>query len=494
MRREIATGAAWMLAYKLTERTLGLASTVVLARILLPSDFGILAMALSLTAVLELLSSFSFDVALIQKHQVDRPHLDTAWTLNLIFGVALFAVMIALAPATAAYYRDARIEAVVYVVAAGWLVQNFENIGTVAFRRELRFEREYKFLAIKKLLAVAITVSLALFLRSYWALVAGVVVSRIFSVFVSFRMHPYRPRLSLAAARELFDFSGWLLINNALWFFNQRITDFVVGRIAGAQALGLYNVSFEISNMPTTEIAAPVNRAMLPGYSKMARESGQLSQTYLDTVGAMALVTMPAGIGIAAVADPLVKVIFGANWIDAIPLMQILGIYGAIASVGTNTASALLALGRPRALTGLAAARIVLLVPVLVVATQRFGINGAAWAILAVTAAMTPVNFWVLLPRLGVPTAAFLACLWRPAIGSAAMYYLVSESGSVLRYFAIQGPGALLGVGIFTGVAVYVVMVSLLWLLVRRPSGAETIVFREAVSRLRRKRVAQGTP
>jgi hypothetical protein len=74
------------------------------------------------------------------------------------------------------------------------------------------------------------------------------------------------------------------------------------------------------------------------------------------------------------------------------------------------------------------------------------------------------------------------------------MYYLVSESGSVLRYFAIQGPGALLGVGIFTGVAVYVVMVSLLWLLVRRPSGAETIVFREAVSRLRRKRVAQGTP
>jgi O-antigen/teichoic acid export membrane protein len=486
VRREIAAGAAWMLVYKFTERALGLFSTVILARILLPSDFGILAMALSLVAVIELLGSFSFDVALIQRHEVDRKHLDTAWTFNLIFGVVLFVLMAALAPAAAAYYRDERIEAVVYVLAAAWLIQNLENIGTVAFRRDLRFGREYWFLTVKKLLGVAVTVSLAFMLQSYWALVIGMVVSKSLSVFISYQMHPYRPKLSLAAARDLFDFSGWLLVNNVLWFFNQRITDFIVGRLAGAQALGLYNMSFEISNMPTTEIAAPVNRAMLPGYSKIARESGQLRQTYLDTVGAMALLTMPAGIGIAAIADPLVTVLLGANWIEAIPLMQILGIYGAIASIGTNTSSALLALGRPRMLTGLAAARIALLLPALVAATQAFGIGGAAWAVLIVTVVMTPVNFWVLLPKLGVRTAAFLGCLWRPALASAAMCYLVAETGGLLQYFDVHHPIAHLAAGVFVGAASYAIMILLLWVLAGRPGGAESIILRWALSLLRR--------
>jgi O-antigen/teichoic acid export membrane protein len=398
VRKEIASGAAWMLAFKLTERLLGLFSTVILARILLPSDFGIVAMAMSLVAVLELLTSFSFDVALIQRHELERRHLDTAWTFNLMFGVSVCLLMLALAPVAATYYRDDRLEPVVYALAFGWLVQSFENIGTVAFRRELQFEREYRFLAAKKGFGVLVTVPLAFWLQSYWALVIGSVATKCFSVLISYRMHPYRPRPSLAGARDLLNFSGWLMVNNALYFLNQRSTDFVVGRLTGAPALGLYNVSFEISNLPTTEIAAPVNRAMLPGYSKLARERGQLSQTYVDTVGAMAILTVPAGVGIAAVAEDLVAVVLGGNWLDAIPLMQILGFYGAIASVGSNTASALLALGQPRMLTALAATRVALLIPALVAGTLAFGLIGTAWAVLIVTIVITPLNFGVLLP------------------------------------------------------------------------------------------------
>ena len=276
-------------------------------------------------------------------------------------------------------------------------------------------------------MGVLVTVPLALWLQSYWALVIGTVAARCFSVLISYQMHPYRPHLSLAGARDLLNFSGWLLLNNALFFLNQRSTDFVIGRLTGAQALGLYNVSFEISNMPTTEIAAPVNRAMLAGYSKLAREDGQLSQTYLDTLGVMAMFTVPAGVGIAAVADYLVTVLLGGNWLDAIPLIQILGFYGAIASVGTNTGSALLALGQPQMLTALAATRVALLIPALVAATLAFGLMGAAWAVLIVTIVMTPLNFGVLLPKLGVRVSAFLSCVWRPVLASGLMYGAVVE-------------------------------------------------------------------
>jgi O-antigen/teichoic acid export membrane protein len=95
-----------------------------------------------------------------------------------------------------------------------------------------------------------VTVPLAIWLRNYWALVIGMVVGKIFAVVISYWMHSYRPRLSLAGASDLMSFSGWLLVNNTLYFFNERLTDFVVGRMAGASALGLYNVSYEISNMP----------------------------------------------------------------------------------------------------------------------------------------------------------------------------------------------------------------------------------------------------
>jgi lipopolysaccharide exporter len=478
-----------MLAFKLTERSLGLISTVILVRILVPADFGVMAMAMSLIAILELLKSFSFDVALIQRRDVNREHLDTAWTFNLAFGVFVSVLMFACAGPAATYYGEPRLEAVVYALAAGWFVQSFENIGTVAFRRELQFQTEYRFLVAKKLAGVLVTLPLAFWLRNYWALVAGVVAGRALSVWISYRMHSYRPRWSLAAASDLLGFSGWLLINNVLYFFNERLTDFVIGRLAGAQALGLFNVSFEIANMPTTEIVAPINRAMLPGYSKIARESGELAQTYLDTVGVMALFSIPAGLGVAAMAGPLVTLVLGSQWLPAIPLIQILGVYGAIASIGTNTSSALLALGRQRALTALAAMRLLILIPAVIWATHAFGVVGTAWAILIVTGFMTPINFLTLLPVLKIRIGEFMGFLWRPIIAATVMSLAVGSSMRLLASAGVSNSMAHLSLGALTGFVSYAVVLGLLWQFSGRRNGAEGIILRGLKSRLEARRL-----
>src|SRR5262249_17482365 len=152
-------------------------------------------------------------------------------------------------------------------------------------------------------------------------LVIGQVSGKLIAVAISFYVHNFRPRLSVSGARDLLRFSRWLVINNILFFVNQRTTDIVIGRIAGAQALGVYNLSFEISNMPTSELAAPINRAVLPGYSKMHRETGSISASYLEVIALIALFSVPAGAGIAAVADPFVNVVLGAKWLDTIPLI-----------------------------------------------------------------------------------------------------------------------------------------------------------------------------
>ena len=177
---KIAKGAIWMVLFKLIERSVGLISTLILVRLLIPEDFGLLAMALSITTALELLGAFGFDMALIQNQKAGRDHYNTAWTFNVIFAFSSAAILVAIAIPAAIFYHEPRLEAVIYFLALGSFVKGFENIGVVAFRKELEFNKEFKFLIGKKIASFAITVPLAFILKSYWALVFGILVGNVY--------------------------------------------------------------------------------------------------------------------------------------------------------------------------------------------------------------------------------------------------------------------------------------------------------------------------
>src|SRR5688572_8217477 len=286
---KVAAGSAWMLLFKLTERSLGIISTIVLARLLVPADFGLVAMAMAVIAILELFSNFNFDTVLIREESVQRRHFDTAWTFGVVIAGAIALLLLAIAPAMAAFYKEPRLHAVISVLAIAALVQGFENIGVVAFRKEMQFHKEFMFLAGKKVAGFCVTIPLAFMLKSYWALVAGIIASRIAGITLSYFAHPYRPRLALSAHSELFHFSKWLLGNNIANFGRERSSDFIVGRVAGSQELGLYNIAQEIVMLPTSELVAPVNRAAYPAYARLANDKSKLRHTYLQILSMVAL-------------------------------------------------------------------------------------------------------------------------------------------------------------------------------------------------------------
>ena len=135
LQRRMAAGAAWMILFRLTERSIGFISTLILARLLVPDDFGLVAMATSILAALELLGAFSFDMALIQNQAATRKHYDTAWTFEVLFGVIKCALLLALSVPAAAFYGEPRITAVMQVLALCTLLQGFDNIGVVEIGR-----------------------------------------------------------------------------------------------------------------------------------------------------------------------------------------------------------------------------------------------------------------------------------------------------------------------------------------------------------------------
>jgi lipopolysaccharide exporter len=491
LSQRMTRGAAWMLLMKFVERSLGLVSTLILVRLLSPSDFGIVAMAISVIGMAELLTAFGFDVALIQRQDTVVDHYHSAWTCNLLMGAGISLLLLLSATPVAAFYLQPDLIAVVCVLALGPVLGGFENIGVVAFRKDLDFRKEFLFLTSKKLIAFSITVPLAFWLRSYWALVAGMVASRGAGAALSFVFHPFRPRFSLSHARDLFGFSKWILLNNVTVYLRERGTDFFLGRWLGPRGLGLFNVANEFSNLTLTELAAPLNRALMPAFAKIQHDRAAAASAFSASIGVLALVALPAAVGISAVAPHLVPVVLGGQWLEAVPLMEVLAVAGGLATFQSPICSILISHGRPDLVLRGHLSFIACLVIGLLVLVPQWQALGAAYAVLAAALLSTPVFLWMLSRTLGFSARALSREVLRPLLATVVMYaavrYVVPEFDAsasmqdrVLRLFE----------GVVLGVAVYVPTVLLLWRAFGCPAGAERFIFDLLKARLMRWRAA----
>jgi lipopolysaccharide exporter len=477
MRGEIARGAAWMVLMRLLDRMIGVVSTALLARLLIPADFGLVAMAMSIIAIVELATAFSFEVSLIQKSDPQRSHYDTAWTLNVITAAGAALVMAALALPAAAFYGDPRLAVVMWCIAAAWLLTGFQNIGIVDFQRRLNFAAEFRFMLSKRVFAFLVTVAAALWFRSYWALVIGMAAGRVAGLALSFWMSDFRPRLTLVHARELITFSGWILGNNVLAALLGKAPHFIVGRAFGAQSLGAYTVGAEVASLAHTELIMPINRAMFPGYSRLTGDMPLFRQTCIDATGVILLVVFPVSVGIAVLAAPFVRLLLGSQWGEAVAIIQVLAVAGAVTAITSNSVSVYLALGRPWLVASVLLPRLLLLAAIAIFFARDFGLIVVAWAELAAAVGSLAISLPVLFSVLALPASTYFAALWRPVLASVVMGALIHVALPPMSIAASVGTAAWhLGLGIAMGALVYPVLIAALWWLSGRPRSAEVMI------------------
>ncbi|MCS6779977.1 MAG: oligosaccharide flippase family protein [Geminicoccaceae bacterium] len=464
----MAAGAAWMVALRFASRFLGVASMLVLARLLTPEDFGLVALATTVAALIDIASEFNFDLALIRDRGAGRAEYDTAWTLIILKCAALAVVLAALAAPAAAFFDDARLEAIFWILAGCVLFEGFGNIGTVDFRRDLEIAKEFRFHLFGRLAQVGVAVSLAFWFRDWRALVAGIVARYVALFVASWTMSAYRPRLSLARWRELVHFSKWVLVNNGLGYLRERIDQLVVGKFLGPAPLGLYAMAQEIADLPTSELAQPVARAAYPGYARIAHEPARLAQGYLDSLAMLLAVTLPAAVGIALLADPLVRVLLGAKWLETVPLIGALVLYGVLRTASTLAGPLFLAMGRVRIEPALLALYLALLVPLLFVLVERLGLMGAVVA-LTICAAVNLVLTLLIVGRLlRLSLRRVAGAVWRTTVATAIMAMVV---GWLERQ--LGDPVLELAAGVGCGALSYGAILFALWWAVGRPAGAE---------------------
>jgi O-antigen/teichoic acid export membrane protein len=477
--RELARGSAWMIGMRWAIRGVGLVNTVILARLLSPDDFGVVAMAMVAVAILESFTQSGTDLALLRNTRATREHYDAAWSIEIIQSVLLAATLVVTAPWVGGHFEDPRVTEVIRILSLRALIGGFQNIGVVDFRRELRFGREFRFGVAKKLATVVVTVIAAVWLRSYWALVIGQVLGRVVEVSISYRMSDFRPRWSLAKVGEIWGFSQWLVLARFARLVNKQFDRWVVGSIGGASAMGYYYVASDFASSPSDEIVLPMSRAAFPVYSRLQDQQAALGQAFHRVLASMTSISFVMGIGMAVVADDFVRVALGPKWLAAIPLMPWLGMFGALYGVAHTLDIFLLATGRERLTALMTAANALLMVPVLIVAGRVGGIGGIAAAKAAMALVFVVALAIASTRRPPVSLAMFWDAIWPPLAATLTMAAAVKA----LQWLA-PVDSAVLGLlrDVAAGAIVYIAATFLLWVLRGRPPGLE----REAAGRIAR--------
>jgi len=258
--REMFSGTLWVVAARWDIRGIGLVSTVVLARLLTPHDFGVVALAMLVVGMIEVLSDTGMVVYIIRHPDPQRSHFDTVFTMRLIVGVLLAAVIYLAAPWGAAFFSEPEIETAIRILALRPLLYGLENPGIIWFRKNMRFSKDFEFMVLNKAVTFVVTVTAAVILRNHWALVIGILAGGVIATLQSYPMHPFRPRLSLAEVRHMWGFSAWMLLVNLLEFANNKLDEIIIGRVRSTTEMGYYNVGSDVAATPVQEIVYPMTR------------------------------------------------------------------------------------------------------------------------------------------------------------------------------------------------------------------------------------------
>lgn len=325
-----------------------LVSSLVLARILTPEDFGLVAMAMVVVGFVELLRDLGTGAALIQRIELTDELIASVFWVNLVFGLGMGVLLYAAAPYIAALYREARVAAILNWLALSPVLSSLQVVPASLLMRRM----EFRAVAIVEMISVALATfwAIALAINGYgiWSLVQQTLVLSGLTAVGVWWSSGWRPRAAfrLTEVKAITGYSLNLAGFNLLNYFSRQADNFLIGRYLGSQPLGYYDLAYRVMLSPLQAFSWTMMRVLFPVYSGLQDDLPRFRRIYLRTAGAIALFTFPLMFGLAALADPFVLVVFGQEWLAIAPLLTILAPLGALQSLMTTVGPIYQAKGR----------------------------------------------------------------------------------------------------------------------------------------------------
>lgn len=348
LRKKTIKGLAWSAVSQGGKQVSQIIITMILARLLSPEDFGLVAMATVFTNFALLFGEMGLSSALIQKQDIDDRHLSSAFWLNVIAGACLTLFFIIVAPLIAAFYHKPQLQPLLMVMSLNFILTSFTIIQQTIFTKEM----DFKPLTIRDIASVVVAGIVGIFMANHgfgaWSLVGQLLTFSFVNGILLWTMSSWRPKFMFSkdAIKDIFHFSAHMTGFNIVNYFARNVDQLLIGKFLGSQALGYYALAYKIMLYPVQNISGIIGRVMFPAFSRIQHDLEKVRSAYLKMVKAISLITFPLMAGLFVLAPEFVHIVFGAKWEPIILVLKILCICGAVQSIGTTVGNIILSQGR----------------------------------------------------------------------------------------------------------------------------------------------------
>jgi PST family polysaccharide transporter len=352
MARQAAGGALYIGGTQVVRILLGFATTIIVARILTPGDYGVLAMAAPVTAFIVLFQNLGLSHAVVQARTISQEQLNGLFWVNILASIVIAVLLVLAAPGASWFYRDVRAGYIVAASAVTVLLSGTVLLHSALLNREMRFRTISMIDIATSLTGLVVTVAAAFALRSYWALWLGGVAWGIVGAILMWRASPWRPsrQVSVKGTGPMLKFGAGITGFNLLNFFSRNLDNVLIGRLAGPGALGLYDRAYRLMMFPLQNINAPLARLMLPMLAQLRDEPERFRRAYLLAVRSIQLAVIP-GVAVAvATSDRIIPFLLGPQWTEASPIFFWLALAGLLQPLGNTMGWLFITSGRTTAM------------------------------------------------------------------------------------------------------------------------------------------------
>jgi O-antigen/teichoic acid export membrane protein len=292
-------------------------------------------------------------------------------------------IVLGLAPLAAWFFGQPSLVPILRVMALSFVLGGLSSLGPVLLQRELAFHRILLLNVSVGFVNLCSAAIAAVLLRNVWALVIGELAGVVCALLMSYLVHSFRPRLRFvrSRARQVFSFGKYLTATGIVTFLSTQGDDAYVGKVLGTESLGFYRLAYRLSNMPATSLSHVVNRVTLPALSATQDDIARMRNIYLHTLRLIALVAVPIAGGMFALAPYVVGVLYGSNWMPAVPSFMVLCLFGLERAIGSTAGPVFLAVGKPNLLMYVVLGKLIVMALCIVPLTRLYGYLGTGVAV-----------------------------------------------------------------------------------------------------------------
>ncbi len=386
------SGISWLGASRLFIRLGSLVRLAIIARILTPSQLGLFGIASLVLVFSEIITETGINVLLLQeKHSVDRV-VNTAWIISIVRGFLISVFIFIAAPLIAAFFSAPDAVFLIQLISLVPLIRGFINPSIIRFHKELQFRSEFYYRSAIYTVDAGLAVLFTFLLQSPVGIIIGFIGGVILEVILSFYIVKPRPKFHFRKDifLQILKKGKWVTLAGIFNYLFENADDIVVGKLLGMTALGLYDTSYRISMLPTTEGSDVISKVTFPIYVKIVDEKERLRKGFIKMVCLISALLLPAAFIFFFFPSQIIYFVLGPKWMSAAPVLQALGVYGVIRAISNTAQPLFYALKRQDIVSKVSMFSFFVLMGTIFFFIERFGLVGAGYAALTATIVVAP--------------------------------------------------------------------------------------------------------